>query len=137
MLAAARTVAVGGTAAAHYTAAITASMESWGVATADITTYLAQPSVVYNAATWKKSIGEQAWIGLYNRGFEAWTSYRRLDFPVLPLPATTFNDITSVPTRYSYPAKEQTINSTNVEAAIAKINGGKDLLTAKIFWDKN
>jgi hypothetical protein len=23
---------------------------------------------------------EQSWIALFNRGFEAWTSYRRLDF---------------------------------------------------------
>lgn len=132
--AAARGVAVGGTAALHYTTAITASMQSWGVADADILTYLAQPGVVYNAATWKKSIGEQAWIGLYNRGFEAWTSWRRLDFPVLPLPATTYNDITAVPTRYSYPAREQTINATNVENAITAI-GGNDL-TTKLFWDK-
>lgn len=53
--ASARGVAVGGTAATHYTAAITASMQNWGVATADIATYLAQPNVVFDAANWKKS----------------------------------------------------------------------------------
>ncbi|MDI5887515.1 MULTISPECIES: SusD/RagB family nutrient-binding outer membrane lipoprotein [Flavobacterium] len=133
--AAARGVAVGGTATIHYNTAITASMERWGVDAANIATYLAQPSVVYNAANWKKSIGEQAWIGLYNRGFEAWISWRRLDFPVLVAPASTYNDITKVPTRYTYPAGEQTVNAANVTAASALINGG-DLLTTKIFWDK-
>lgn len=132
---AARGVSVGGTAATHYTTAITASMESWGVATADVATYLAQPSVVFDAANWKKSIGEQAWIGLYNRGFESWISYRRLDFPVLLAPAAAYNDLKSVPTRYKYPAAEQTVNQTNVSAASALISGG-DLLTTKIFWDK-
>jgi hypothetical protein len=111
-------------------------MQRWGVVDAtDIATYLAQPSVVYNATNWKKSIGEQAWIGLYNRGFEAWISWRRLDFPVLVAPASTYNDITKVPTRYTYPAGEQTVNATNVTAASALISGG-DLLTTKVFWDK-
>tara|TARA_R110000868_G_scaffold354387_1_gene615659 strand:+ start:5198 stop:6646 length:1449 start_codon:yes stop_codon:yes gene_type:complete len=133
--ASARGVAVGGTAATHYTAAITASMQNWGVAATDIATYLAQPSVAFDAVNWKKSIGEQAWIGLYNRGFESWTSWRRLDFPVLAVPAITYNDITTVPTRYTYPAGEQTINATNVTAASALITGG-DKLTTKVFWDK-
>ncbi|WP_035668137.1 SusD/RagB family nutrient-binding outer membrane lipoprotein [Flavobacterium sp. 83] len=134
--AAARGVAVGGTAITHYNTAITASMESWGVDAADTALYLAQPSVVFDAVNWKKSIGEQAWIALYNRGFEAWTSWRRLDFPVLVAPASTYNDITSVPTRYKYPAGEQTVNAKNVTAASALITGG-DLLTTKVFWDKH
>ncbi|WP_185963899.1 SusD/RagB family nutrient-binding outer membrane lipoprotein [Flavobacterium restrictum] len=132
--AAARGIAVGGTAGSHYTAAITASMENWGVATADVAAYLAQPSVAYDATNWKKSIGEQAWLGLYNRGFEAWTSYRRLDFPVLVAPAVTYNNLTEVPKRYSYPSVEQTLNATNVTAASTAIGGDK--LTTKVFWDK-
>ncbi|KIA85339.1 SusD/RagB family nutrient-binding outer membrane lipoprotein [Flavobacterium sp. AED] len=132
--AAARGVAVG-TAPAHYNAAITASMQNWGVADADIAIYLAQANVVYDAVNWKKSIGEQAWLGLYNRGFEAWTSYRRLDFPVLLAPATTYDNLTTVPVRYSYPSREQTLNATNVTAAATAIGGDK--LTTKIFWDKH
>jgi Starch-binding associating with outer membrane len=132
--AAARGIAVGGTAATHYNAAITASMENWGVEASAITTYLAQPNVVYNAANWKKSIGEQAWLGLYNRGFEAWTSYRRLDYPALKVPATTYDGLTEVPKRYSYPSIEQTLNANNVSAAISAMGG--NALTNKIFWDK-
>jgi hypothetical protein len=134
--AAAKGVAVGGTAESHYNAGITASMESWGVATADIATYLARTDVAYTTATgtYKQKIGEQAWLALYNRGFEAWTSYRRLDFPVLAAPVGAYNGITSVPVRFSYPAKEQTLNNANVTAAITAIGG--DALSTKIFWDK-
>ena len=133
--AAARGIAVSGAAITHYNAAITASMQNWGVTDADIAIYLAQANVVYDAVNWKKSIGEQAWLGLYNRGFEAWTSYRRLDFPVLAVPTTTYNNLTSVPVRYSYPSSEQTLNATNVTAAITAIGG--NALTTKIFWDKH
>lgn len=130
-----RGIAVGGTAESHYNAAITASMSYWGVSGGDIATYLAQPSVAYATAagTWQQKIGEQAYIGLYNRGFEAWTSFRRLDFPVLVAPADALE--TEVPTRYSYPAREETLNATNVEAASAAIGG--NLLTTRLFWDVN
>jgi len=123
-----------GAAATHYNNAINASMENWGVASADASAYIAANP--YDAANFKQVIGEQAWIALYNRGFEAWTSYRRLDFPVLQVPAVTYGGITEVPKRYTYPSREQNLNGTNVKAAIAKIPGGKDVLTAKVFWDK-
>lgn len=133
--AAARGIAITGTAAEHYAAAITASMENWGVDSGDIANYLASPSVDYATATgnWKQKIGEQAWIALYNRGFEGWSSYRRLDYPVLAAPAES--DITQVPTRYTYPSREETLNGTNVEAAGTAIGG--NTLTTKIFWDVN
>jgi len=132
-----RGIAVGGSAESHYNAAITASMQDWGVASADIVAYLGRPDVAYATAapTWKQKIGEQAWIAYFNRGFEAWTSYRRLDFPVLAAPAITFNNLKEVPKSYPYPTKEVLINSTNVQAAIAK-SGGKDVGITKVFWDK-
>lgn len=138
--AAARGIAVGGTPETHYNAAITASMQDWGVAAADITTYLARTDVAYATATgtWQQKIGEQSWIALYNRGFEAWTSYRRLDFPVLNVPTVTYEDadgpITVVPRRYSYPGAEETLNATNLSAAVAKI--GSNGTSKRIFWDK-
>jgi len=135
-----RGIAVGGTAESHYNSAITLSMQDWGVAAADITTYLAKPTVAYATATgsWKQKIGEQSWIALYNRGFEAWTSYRRLDFPVLAAPPVTYDDAdgptTVVPRRYSYPNSEQTLNTDNYAAAAAKI--GSNGTSKRIFWDK-
>jgi hypothetical protein len=133
--AAARNIAVGGTAETHYTNAIQASLDYWNVSPLDAAVYLAQPSVLYTTAagTWQQKIGEQAYLGLYNRGFEAWTSYRRLDFPLLTAPVDA--EIAEVPKRYTYPAAEQTLNSSNNSAAAAAIGG--DLMTTKLFWDVN
>jgi hypothetical protein len=130
-----RGIAVGGTAEDHYNAAITASMGYWGVSALDTATYLAQTSVAYATATgtWKQKIGEQAYLALYNRGFEAWTSYRRLDFPVLTAPADA--EIGTVPTRYTYPAREETLNSVNNTAASTAIGGNE--MDTKLFWDIN
>ena len=110
-------------------------MSYWGVSGGAIATYLAQPSVDYATATgtWKQKIGEQAYLALYNRGFECWTSFRRLDFPALVAPADA--NETEVPTRLTYPAREETLNATNVEAASTAIGG--NTLTTKLFWDVN
>ena len=117
----------------HYNAGVTASILDWGGTLAEASLYLSQNDIAYSTAagTWKQKIGEQAWIALYNRGFEGWSSYRRLDFPVLAAPAEA--DITQVPTRYTYPSREETLNGTNVEAAGTAIGG--NTLTTKVFWD--
>lgn len=130
-----RGITVGGTATSHYTNGVAASLNYWNVSPAAIATYLAKPSVAYATATglWRQKIGEQAYLSLYNRGFEAWTTYRRLDFPVLTAPADAV--ISVVPKRYTYPAAEQTLNATNNAAAAAAIGG--DAMTTKLFWDIN
>ncbi len=123
----------------YYDAGITASFLDWGLTAANATAYLANPKVDYNnvlsGATWKEKIGMQAWFALYHRGYEAWTSYRRLDFPVLLSPTSAKNKgIMTVPVRYTYPGVEQSINGTNYKKAASDIGG--DLLETKIFWDK-
>lgn len=132
-----RGVAIGGSIASHYEAAIRASMEDWGVATADADAYLAQSTVAYATATgtWQQKVGEQAWYALFNRGFEGWTSTRRLNFPVL-IPPTNADAAAGgqVPSRMAYPIREQTLNTTNYNAASTAIGGDK--LSTKIFWDK-
>ncbi|POS02416.1 SusD-like starch-binding protein associating with outer membrane [Flavobacterium croceum DSM 17960] len=136
--AAERGISAAGSAETHYNNAITASMEDWGVASSAIATYLAQPTVAYTTATgtWQQKIGEQAWLGLYNRGFEGWTSYRRLNYPVLTAPATANAAAEGkVPVRMQYPIREQTLNPTNYNAASSAIGGDK--LTTKLFWDIN
>ncbi len=120
---------------AHYNTAITASFAYYGVS--GVTTYLLQPSVAYTTATgtWKQKIGTQKWIALYNQGYEAWTEYRRLDYPVLTAPALAVAAAEGkVPVRYTYPIGEQTKNGANYTAAAAAIGGDK--LTTKLFWDK-
>jgi hypothetical protein len=128
--AAQRTWSVGGTAEAYFKNAVTESILYWGGTTADATTYLAANP--YEVANWKKSIGTQKWLALYNRGIEGWAEWRRLDFPVLNIPTgMVYNDI---PKRMPYPFNEIKNNKVNYEAASAKI-GGDDWRT-KLFWDK-
>ncbi len=128
--AAARGFNVGGTAATFYATAITASMSDWDVSAADIAAYVAAHP--YDATNWKKSIGEEAWVAMYNRGFEAWNFWRRLDFPKLnPAPTADHGYVYRMP----YPLGENNNNTTNVKEAAAKIPGG-DLYSSKVFWDK-
>lgn len=133
-----RGVAISGSAASHYTKAITASMQDWGVDSSLITTYLSQSSVAYATATgiWQQKIGEQAWYALFNRGFEGWTSTRRLGFPALTPPSNADAAAEGqIPSRMTYPIREQTLNAVNYNAAAASIGGDK--LKTKLFWDKN
>jgi hypothetical protein len=125
---------VAGTAEQHYNNAITASILYWGGSAADAAAYLAQPEVAYTTAAgnWKQKIGTQKWIALYNRSYETWTELRRLDYPVITAPV---NAKSGFPTRLTYPNTEQTLNGTSYTAAAAAIGG--DVVTTKLFWDKN
>jgi hypothetical protein len=132
--AAERGMSVGGTAAEHYNEAVKASVTSWGYTDAEATTYLAQTSVAYATADgdWKKKIGTQKWLALYNRGYEAWTEWRRLDAPTLNVPdGLSYSDI---PLRLTYPTQEQNLNKANYSTASSAIGG--DLVSTKLWWDK-
>ena len=122
------------TAEKHYNNAIKASLLYWGVSAADTGTYLRRPDVAYKTAagTYKQKIGTQKWFAMYNRGYEAWTEYRRLDYPVLIAPTTAKSGF---PNRFTYPTNEQTLNSANYTDAAAKMGGDK--VESKVFWDKN
>lgn len=123
-----------GTAAEHYANAIRASVVYWGGSSAQADTYLETPGVAYATATgnWKQKIGTQKWVSLYNRGYEAWTEVRRLDYPVLPSPVGAKSGF---PNRFTYPTNEQTLNAASYTEAKSKI--GDDKVEVKLFWDKN
>ena len=131
--AAERGYSITGTAEQHYNNAITSSIIYWGGSAAQAAAYLANPAVAYSTAsgTYKEKIGTQAWIGLYNRPYEAWTQYRRLDYPVLPAPARPKSGF---PNRMTYPGSEQQLNPSNYTDAASKIGGDK--VETKLFWDK-
>lgn len=129
--AAQRGFSVGGTAAGFYNQAIQASMDYWKVPTADAAAYIAAHP--YNAVNWKQSIGEQSWMAMYNRGYEAWTFNRRLDYPVFEVPEESVLD--SMPKRMAYPAPEQSLNQTNWAQAVAALPGKQDVPTTSVFWD--
>jgi hypothetical protein len=128
-----RDFAVGGTPAGHYVNGIKASIAYWGVTAAEADTYVARPDVAYATATgdYKQKIGEQKWLALYNRGYDSWVEWRRLDFPKLKVP----NRAQSVtPLRFTYPVDEQNLNTANYDAASTAIGG--DVVATKLFWDK-
>lgn len=127
---AARGFSMGGTAATFFADAQQASMDENGVSATAAATYIAAHP--YNATNWKKSIGEEAWISLFNRGFAAWNFTRRLDYPVLTNP--TNSRTTTVPVRMPYSDQEYVLNNANVTAAASKIGGDK--AETKLFWDK-
>jgi hypothetical protein len=116
----------------HYNAAVTASILSWGGTSSDATAYLAQPSVDYTTAapTWQEKIGVQKWLALYNRGFEAWTSYRLFGYPNMNVPPVSMEP---VPRRYVYPNDEPDRNGDKYNVASQLLGG--DLKSSKVFWD--
>jgi hypothetical protein len=129
---------IAGAAEQYYNSAITASITYWGGTATDATTYLAQPSVAYTTATgnYKQKIGEQKWLALYNRGYDSWVEWRRLDYPTLaPVSGSGVPAGLIIPLRLIYPVSEQTQNGDSYTAASTAIGGDKTSI--KIFWDMN
>ncbi|SDI96232.1 SusD/RagB family nutrient-binding outer membrane lipoprotein [Chryseobacterium jejuense] len=123
---------IGGSPDALYQNAVQASFLEWGFSAQDAQSYLSNNP--YDATNWKKSIGEQAWVAMYNHPVISWNFYRRLDYPVLQAPPTAIaNAGGKVPVRLQYPTLEATTNGTNYAKAAAAIGGDK--LTTKVFWD--
>lgn len=123
---------IGGNPEPLYQNAVQASVLEWGLTLQDAQTYLSNHP--YNASNWKKSIGEQAWVAMYNHPVVSWNFYRRLDYPVLQAPPTAIaNAEGKVPVRLQYPTLEATTNGTNYAKASTAIGGDK--LTTKVFWD--
>ena len=119
----------GDDAEALYNDAVKANFAYWGVDGADA--YLAQPKVKFDAANWKASIGTQKWLSLFGRGFEAWASWKLLDYP-----NTMNRPVVSqlpVPRRYIYPNGENDVNGANYQAASDAMGGDK--LDSRVFWD--
>ncbi|UYZ59231.1 SusD/RagB family nutrient-binding outer membrane lipoprotein [Hymenobacter latericus] len=132
--AASRGFNVGGTVESHYNAGITASILQWGNTQAEAAAYLLQPEVAFATATGtaKEKIGRQEWIALYGQPVDAWTEFRRLDSPKLTAPTGARS---ALPLRFPYPIAEQNVNGANYASAASAIGG--DVVTTKIFWDKN
>lgn len=134
---------IDGDAADHYNKGVTASITYWAGQTASLTgaddaaKYLAQPKVAYATATgdFKEKIGFQKWLALYNRGWESWVEWRRLDYPkLLPPTGGTAPAGLQIPVRIIYPINEQGLNGPNLKTAADAIGG--DLASTKLWWDK-
>lgn len=125
---------VGGTAEEFYNAGIEESILYWGADQAEADAYLANPDVAYTTAPGDafQRIALQKWISLYDQGFEAWSTVRFYDYPVLPI--AVLSELPT-PTRYTYPVTEYSLNEENVQEAGRTI--GADALDTHVFWDVN
>ncbi len=120
----------------HYKAAIKASWDQWGVSydQAAFDTYYNQSGVAWDAGKWDQLIGYQKWVALYGQGYEAWTEWRRLDYPELVLPEDPLSPSGGIPKRLIYPATEANLNGANYEAALGLL-GGPDSDGTRLWWD--
>src|SRR6186713_907693 len=128
----------GGTVQGYYDAGVTLHMQQMAsydaacaIAAGDIATYLTNNP--FDAARALEQIGTQYWIASFLNGPEAFANYRRTGFPALapnPYPGKEVQFIY----RLTYPNSEQSVNSTNYNAAISR--QGPDKLDTKIWWNK-
>jgi hypothetical protein len=118
--------------AALYEAAIRASMEQLGIATAAIDTYLLDARVQYaGGAAGLDQIAFQKWIALFGNGVEAWSEWRRTGVPNLqPGPEALNGGL--IPVRLPYPQREISLNGANVQEAIDRQGGAS--LNDPIWW---
>lgn len=125
---------VSGSAASHYAAGITASMEQWGVAASDIAAYLAGPNVVYAGGTaGLVQIAQEKYIALFTDGGQAWAEWRRTCVPATIQPGAAATQ-SNIPRRFEYSVTENSVNATNMAAA----NGGNpDSFTTRMYWDQS
>lgn len=125
-----------GQAAGFYRAAITASMEQWGVTNSvAVAAFLAQPDIAYKGgADGLKQIAVQKWVALYGNGPQAWNEWRRTCQPatIRPGPSAV---VAYVPRRFYYSTTEASSNAANLQAAVAR--QGADDFKTRIYWDKS
>jgi len=127
-----------GSAAQYFLDGVKASMDQMAafdattaIAVSDRDAYLAANPLT--SGTELKQINTQYWISSFLNGPEAFANFRRSGFPTLapnPYPGKEVEFIN----RLTYPNSEISVNSENVNAAIAK--QGADNLATKIWWHK-
>jgi hypothetical protein len=122
-----------GTAKSHYDNGITASMQFYNIGGADISSYLSQPLVIYNAGTALNQIAIQKYIAMFmNSGWEPFLEQRRTGIPVLSVGPGTYNN-GLVPKRWLYPQSEYDYNVDNLTSAIQSQYSGNDDVN-KTMW---
>ncbi len=133
-----------GTAAQYFADGIRAHMDQMvsydagcAVAAGARDTYVAANPL--GAGTELEQINTQYWIASFLNGPEAFANFRRSGFPVLTPNPYGQPSNPDVPNgtfirRLGYPTSEQSVNTTNYNAAVAK--QGADKMSTRIWWDK-
>lgn len=133
-----------GNAADAYRAGMEISMRNWSlfgaagvIAPAKINAY-ATANALNMAGTFEAQMNQihsQFWVALLLDEQEAYANWRRTGYPQLTpvnFPGNATNG--TIPRRLPYPVQEQGINRTNYNDAISR--QGADLLTTRVWWDK-
>lgn len=101
------------------------------VLAADRDAYIAANPLV--AGNELNQINTQYWISSFLNGQEAFANFRRSNYPQLAPNPYPGKEVTWI-NRLTYPNSEISVNSVNVQAAIAI--QGPDKLDTKVWWDK-
>jgi hypothetical protein len=123
-----------GTAQSYYEQGVKESFRLTGTAASAATTLLTSgiDMADWTASTDKlKAIWMQKWIALTNfSGLEAWSEYRRTNWPATPQSASVAAGSTDRPVRLFYPGTELGSNRANVES-----QGAINVFKTRLFWD--
>ena len=130
-----------------YEAGISASFDQWNVMShypdgyagvKGSAAYIASDAVAYNADKGLEQIALQRWIASYmSDGVEAWADWRRLDIPKLPVgPGAVDSGNLHYPYRLGFYADtDVAYNNANYLEAVKLLNGGKDDVNSRLWWD--
>ena len=121
---------------ALYEAGIKASFDSWGASGADA--YVKSEAVAYDESNGLEQIAIQRWIaGYLGDGVEAWSDWRRLDIPHMPVgPGATAQGNTHYPYRLGYYTDyDVDYNYDNYLEAVKQLSGGVDDVNNRVWWD--
>ncbi|NSL90475.1 SusD/RagB family nutrient-binding outer membrane lipoprotein [Chitinophaga solisilvae] len=130
----------GGDAASHYNNGVTAAFKqlaqydkSAAITDGEVTAYLA--AFPYNPAKGLEQINTQYWANCFLDWYEAWSNWRRTDFPKLkPIVYPGDNNGGVIPRRMLYPAAEASSNAASYSDAIGK--QGPNTFNTRVWWDK-
>ncbi|MCJ8164053.1 SusD/RagB family nutrient-binding outer membrane lipoprotein [Pontibacter sp. E15-1] len=109
------------------------------ISASQVDAYLQEPEVAYDPARALEQINEQYWVASFLQFQEAWSNFRRSGYPTLQPINYPGQDPSVNATgdgfirRLTYPLRERSVNTTNVEAAIARMGG--NTLGTRVFWD--
>lgn len=118
-----------------YQQAITESFVNLGLTAVDAMTYYSQTAanVGWDSSPDKiTAIVTQKWASLNGWSpFEAWSDYRRLGVPNVPISQDPSTSVKQIPVRLFYPLSEYNYNGD-----VVKAQGNISQFTSKIFWEK-
>ncbi len=105
----------------HYNNGIRASMDFYGISTADQDAYLLEPGVAYVPADGIEMILTQKYINFFMKGgWESFFNHLRTGFPEFSVDGGGVLNNEKVPKRWMYPQEELQLNTANVQAAISR-----------------